>query len=122
MPRCQLSCTQEGRYQKERRWPEGREDEKGSSPWPWRFQKTLTALTKAKGRKRKTNRSHRAARTGPGPSCSLNMKRGRWPLSEEAGVERNGPDGRVSEVDERRSAHRRAGRMVSPSGDPRPPA
>lgn len=107
---------------KERRCSEGREDEKGSSSRPWCFQKALTALTKSKERKRKMNSSHRAAVTGPGSSHLLDLKRCHWPLSEEAGLERNGHNNCVSEVEKRRGSHCQAGWMVSPRGEPQSPA
>lgn len=65
---------------KERRWSEGREGEKGSGFWQWRFQKASTALTKARGRRMRLNSSHRAAVTGPGAVHSPDMKRCYGPL------------------------------------------
>lgn len=75
-----LALHQGKAMSKEGRWSEGREDEKGSGFWQWRFQKASTALTKAKGKRMRLNSSHRAAVTGPGAVHSLDMKRCYGPL------------------------------------------
>lgn len=63
---------------KERHWSEGREDEKVSSSWRWRFQKASTALTKSQRRGQEAE--HRAARTGPGAGHSPLVTTCDWPL------------------------------------------
>lgn len=95
---------------KEGRWSEGREDEKGSSSWWWRFQKASTALTKTRGRRTKLNSGRR-----PGAGGSPDMKAATGPSVK--GVGRNGHKTCMRGGEETQVVHGLDKRMVSPNGD-----